>query len=241
NPGLLSFLDERNRQIAHLLIGKRDECFIQRAHFKGLTQYLALFELLYRKPSGASHFQAIRELDWPAEPDIDHSAKAVLAEADRRAGELPELIARLGGPEARYVHIESSYARNRVDPHARWMARRVWDVLDGFITLDQLWRRTRADTYLSLRGLRELLESEAVRLDHLPPYGKPERLGQPLFPAHAEALSIGDPLTGFFLHPVKARPYVLHGDFLGFDNPDSPNCLLHSVRFPPELKGGLLL
>ncbi len=241
NAGVLSFLDERNRQMAHLLIAKRDECFIQKAHFNGLTQHLALFELLHRRPRGAYHFQSARELDWPAVPDIEASAKELLDQGDRRAAEISELMAKLGGPETRYVQVDIAYDRSRVDPHSRWMARRVWDVLDGFITLDHLWQRTRADTYLSLRGLRELLEIEAVRLEELPPYGRPEHLGPPIFPAHAEGLSLGDPLAGVFLDPVTARPYVLQGDFLGFEDPDSPNCLLHSVRFPPELKGGLVI
>lgn len=238
--GLLTLLDERKRPVARLAVRQGVQGFVQRSIFKMLTGELAVFELILRKPRGMFIFQQNAAFSWPNARDIETPLDKLLAEATRRAAEMPAFVSSLGGPKARYVKTVPQMDVNAVHPNARWIVERLWTVLDGYLTLDKIWERIGADTYTTLRAVQEMLRLRIIALEPGSAFPSSGQLGVPLAPYPPQDLKPGEPLTGFFLDPLTGRPVTIQGAFQGKATTGS-NTLLHNIQFPPAVSGAIVV
>ncbi len=239
--GLLSLYDMRNRPLARLAVRQGVQGYVQRAIYNNmLAGELAIFEMVARATAGKYVFQSNTSFDWANARDIETPFAKLLCEATRRAAELPGFMDALGGPSARYVRAQQVYDPSSVHPNALWLVERLWTVLDGYLTLDKLAERIGADTYTSLRAIQEMLRLQIIVLDKDSVFSRNGQLGAPLPPVHEQQLSVGEPLTGFYLDPITSRPVLLQGAVAGRSATNS-STVLHSLPFPQTLSGGIVL
>src|SRR5262249_40503117 len=204
--GLLMLLNERNKPIAYLSIGPGPQSFIMSIAFKNLTRNLALFELFYLKPGGTYLFQPAVPFPGPSTPEMITPAEALLEEALRRSAETPQLMAALGGADARYVPLEGASLNPQAVPaSARSRRGRLWQVLDGYVTLSQLSGCVETDTYQALRCISEMASHGLVGLQAGSPFPGDGRLGTPLISAPSDTLKEGEPLAAFYLDCITGK------------------------------------
>ncbi len=237
--GLLTFFDERNLPLARLAVKQGLGGFLKKIIYRSLAGELALFELVCRRPRGAYLFQPDAGFSWPNIRDIESTADRLLAEAGKRASELPALLGSLGGAEARYIKAADKYNPEAVHPNARWIVERLWVVLDGYISLDKLSERVGADTYTVARAVQEMLRLNLVAAATDSPFRKGGQLGSPFAPSQGTGPAPGDQLTGFYLDPLSARPVTLAGQAQGAAG--QANAIVHTVPFPPQGQGAAIL
>lgn len=234
--GLLIFLDERNKPFARLEI---KEGRILKVIYKNFVNEFAVFELACRRIPGSFIFQSPGSYEFPEWQDMSSPAESLLNEAARRAAELPQLVASLGGPDIRFVRNAETYDPALLHPSFHWVADRIWQSLDGYITVDKLSERMGADIYSIVRVVMELQRLGLIAPARHSPFSKSGRLGSP-FGAEVDA-SLWDQLKALYLDPLSKAPVTVAGNFLGTTRLLEQDTLIHTIPLPPEIHGAAIL
>lgn len=235
--GLLTLVDNRNRPQARLSISNGS---IHKVLYKSLSAEFAFFELIYRQPPGGFVFQTQGQFTWPNIRDLSNvPADKLLAEAIRRAQELPGRLSYLGGAETRFQKSCPKINPTACSQALQWIAERLDTTLDGYITLDKLWQRVGADTYSVVLTLQELLNTQQCTNTPGSPFHGSGQLSPP--PATASEAFVWDALHGFYLDPLSGRAQVVNGNFFGITRVMQPKAILHTVAIPSYISGAVLL
>ncbi len=237
--GLITLFDARNVPIARIAVGQGK---ILKVYYRGLLGELAFFELLYRKPAQGYAFQGQSNFSWGNVRDIIAPSDALIEEAVRRSQELPQLLAYLGGPDARYQKRIETIEPSQVSENIQWLLERLWEGLDGYMTIDRLSERVGADTYTVATAMRELVNKAVVSMiNRATPFHCNGQLGQPLTSHTDFEVHAWDPLQAFYLDPISGRPTWMQGNFFGVANALQPKNMLHTVGLPVGVPGALVL
>src|ERR1700733_3338537 len=237
--GLITLFDPRNVPIARIAISQGK---ILKVYYRGLLGELAFFELLYRRPAQGYAFQGQSNFSWGNVRDIIAPSDALIEEAMPRAQELPQLLAYLGGPDARYQKRIETIEPSQVSENIQWLIERLWEGLDGFMTIDRLSERVGADTYTVATAMRELVNKAVVSmLNKATPFHCNGQLGQPLTSHTDFEVHAWDPLQAFYLDPISGKPTWMQGNFFGVANALQPKNSLHTIGLPVGVPGALVL
>ncbi len=236
--GLLTLFDARNIPIARIELADGN---IQRVYYRGLLGELAFFELVYRKPYKGYSFQEKSNFSWGNLPTIIAPAGALIDEAQRRAQEMPQVLAFLGGPQARYQKRVESSSEATVSENFQWLIDRLWDAIDGYMTVDVMSERVGADSYTVAQALRELINRAVISMiNKTTPFRCNGVLGQPLTSHTDFEVHAWDALQAFYLDPLSGRPIWQQGNFFGVANALQPKNMLHTIPLPPYVPGALI-
>ncbi|HEY9677909.1 MAG TPA: hypothetical protein V6C76_07860 [Drouetiella sp.] len=237
--GLVTLLDARNVPLSRIQIGGGA---IQKCYFKGLLGEVAFFELLYRKPAQGYSFQAGVPFNWGNVRDITAPANALIEEAQRRVGELSSMINYLGGNEARYQKRTEKIDPSAVSENIQWLIERLWNSIDGYLTLDMMSERVGADTYTIMQAMRELVNRGMVSMiNRSTPFHGSGEIGAPLVSHTDFEVNAWDPLQAFYLDPLSGKPTWMQGNFFGVANALQPKNMLHTIAMPNGVPGALIL
>lgn len=237
--GLLTLYDQFNIAIACLQFGAGS---INKVCFNGMVNEMAFLELVWRSPAHGFAFQVKAGFNWGELKDITAPAAELINEAMRRAGELPGLIAKLGGPDARYQKAVQQFDLQSVSEGMQWLVDRLWSAVDGYITVDKLPERVGADTYSIVYGLRELANRGVITLlNRATPFACGGKLGSPLISHTDFDINAGDSLTAFYLDPLSGAPVWRQGNFAGVASVLMPKNLLHTIPILSHIPGALIL
>ena len=239
--GLFTLIDEFNVPIARMLLAQNTIplVYYQRPE---LPPAYAFFELAYKQPAHGFAFQPEGEFPWPDAAPIGAPADRLVWEAMRRANEVPGILNSLGGKEGRYQRVVQQYDPSTSSEEIRWMAGRLWDVLDGYLTLDKLAERCAADTYTCLVAVRELVNRGVIsQINKRTPLHCNGSLGNPLTSHTDFEVHNWDNLQAFYLDPMSAKPIWLQGNYFGSASAVQPKNMLHTINVPAEASGALIL
>jgi hypothetical protein len=237
--GLLTFYDQFNIPIARVQIAGDG---VKKVYYNNLVNEMAFSELVYRKPAKGFAFQPSATFKWATPQEVSVPAANLMSESQRRSAELPSLLARLGGAQARYQRSLEHFDSQSANENIRWLIERLWTTLDGFISVDRLAEKIGADTYSIVQGLKELINRGVVSLiNRATPFACGGRLGDPLVSHTDFDINPGDPLMAFWLDPASGAPVWQQGNFSGVSSVLQPKNLLHTIPIPPKTLGALIL
>lgn len=239
--GLLTLFDGRNIPIARVQIAPGH---IQKVFFKGLTGEMAFAELVYRKPAEGYAFQPVGNFNWGNIRDVSVPTDQLIMESSRRANEMPQLLVYLASSKenARFQKTVQSFDPKSASDNIQWLAERLWNSLDGYITVDRLPERVGADLYTVCLALRELMNRGVISLlNRQTPFACGGQLGTPLVSHTDFDINPGDPLTAFYLDPLSGAPTWQQGNFFGVSSVLQPKNLLHTIPILPGASGALIL
>jgi hypothetical protein len=186
-------------------------------------------------------FQPSGQFPWPEVQPIAAPADRLVWEAMRRTNELSSVYNQLGGPEARYQRVVQSYDPSSSSEEIRWMAGRLWDSLDGFITLGRLGERVGADSYSCAVAVRELINRGVIsQINRRTPFHCNGTAGPPLTSHTDFEVNNWDNLQCFYLDPLSGRPIWLQGNYFGSASAAQPKNMLHTVPVPAYISGALI-
>jgi hypothetical protein len=236
--GILSMIDSRNVPFARIAVRQTR---ITRVSFQNLFNELAFSELLLRQPPGSFAFQPI-EYAFPADvPEIALPTEQMMAEAQRRFDELPRMMEMLGGFESRFTKATAMVDFSTIPASERWLAERVWEALDGFMTLNFVAERVGSDTYSAVKMIWDLATMGLLSVNQNQVFHGSGQLGPLLVPAQDLELNTWDSLTAFYLDPISASPIAMTGNFFGGAHVLSNKTLLHTTPIPPSSMGAIIL
>lgn len=224
--GILNLFDERKVVFARLAI---QQGRILRALFNKLTNEYAVAELIWRKPGGNFVLQTNDSFNWGAIPEITMTTDKLAAEASRRNQEMPKMLEAFGGPNIRFARAIQNLDLNQVSPQARWVAERLWAVLDGFLPISKLSDRVAADSFTCLQALWELKNLSAVRPVMEDPFHRNGQLGPQLIPGNDIDLNHWDKISAFYLDELSGALVTLSGNFVGPGSLLNAKTLLHTI------------
>lgn len=230
--GLLTIVDQRHMPFARISIR---QARVARAHFELLQNEIALCELLWRRPPGYFAFRPVDNYPWPADvPEMVTPLDAVFAEANRRAEELPRVIEMLGGPDTRFQKVTKLADFSSIQPSDRWVAERLWELLDGFTPLGKLAERAGTDTYTTIKMIWDFANMGLINVNQSPLFHCSGQIGPLLVPAQELELTTWDQLTAAYLDPVSGGIGSATGNFFGAQHVINNKSLLHTVPVPPS-------
>jgi hypothetical protein len=237
--GLLTFMDPRNIPVARVQLGGGK---IQKVYYRGIVGELAFFELLYRRPASGYAFQSQADFNWGEVRDIIAPTDALVQEALRRVNEVPQMIAYLGGSEARYQTRVDAIDPANISEEVRWLAERLISELDGYLTIDSLSERLFCDTYTLMQCMREFVNKGLISMiNRATPFHCSGQLGTPLTSHTDFEVHAWDPLQAFYLDHLSGKPCWMQGNFFGVANALQPKNMLHTIQLPPNTSGALIL
>jgi hypothetical protein len=237
--GLLTLFDARNIAVSRIQIsgGK-----ISKVYYRGIVGELAFFELVYRKPGNGYAFHVNSDFNWGDVREIIAPTDALMEEAARRVNEIPGMFAYLGGPDARYQKRVDVIDTTNISEELRWLADRLFQEVDGFVTADLLSEKLFVDTYTTLQCLREFINKGMVSMiNRATPFHCSGTLGVPLISHTDFEVHAWDPVQSFYLDPLSGRPTWMQGNFFGVANALQPKNMLHTIAMPPFTSGALIL
>lgn len=234
--GLLTILDNRHCPLARISIAQGQ---IKKANYGNLAGEMAMFELVYRRPIGKFFFQSPDPFAWPQTPELNVPTDRLVAEAQRRASQLPSLINALGGSMACYQKAVPEFDASRANPQLAWVEEIIWSWLDGYLNLDNLAKRVGADSFSVICAIQEMINNGQIQMVTTSPFKNTRRIGSPLMPR--PDLNVWDNLVGAYLDPLSGKLVGEEGNFFGAARPKDPKILLHTVALPKEAKGAPLL
>lgn len=238
--GLVTLLDMYNRPVARIQLANGTIPMVYYRQPEMLPAY-AFFELVNKQPAYGFMFQPAGEFPWPDVQPIAAPADRLVWEAMRRTNELHSVYNQLGGPEARYQRVVQTYDPASSSEEIRWMAGRLWDALDGFITLERLGERVGADSYSCAVAIRELINRGVVsQINRRTPFHCNGTAGPPLTSHTDFEVNNWDNLQCFYLDPLSGRPIWLQGNYFGSASAAQPKNMLHTIPVPLEISGGLI-
>jgi len=239
--GLFTLIDAYNIPIARIQLANNTIPIVYYRQVE-LPPAYAFFELALRTPAAGFAFQPEGEFPWPETAPIGAPADRLVWEAMRRANEVPGIMNSLGGKEGRYQRVVQAYDPGSSSEEIRWMAGRLWEALDGYLTLDKLAERCAADTYTCLVAIRELVNRGVIsQINKRTPLHCNGTLGNPLTSHTDFEVHNWDNLQAFYLDPLSAKPVWLQGNYFGSASAVQPKNMLHTVNVPVEAAGALIL
>ena len=237
--GLLTLFDSRNIPVGRLQLTQGK---IQRVYYRGIVGELAFFELAYRKPGTGYAFQSTTDFNWGEVREIIAPTEALMEEAVRRINEIPQMFAYLGGPDARYQQRVEVLDPSILNEEVRWLGERLFQEIDGYLTVDKLSEKLFVDTFTVLQCLREFINKGLVSMiNRATPFHCGGTLGTPLISHTDFEVHAWDPVQSFFLDPLSGRPTWMQGNFFGVANALQPKNMLHTIAMPPFTSGALIL
>jgi hypothetical protein len=238
--GLLTIFDVHQIPIARILIANGTIPLVYYHPYDYPPAY-AFFELTYREMARGFAFQPDGEFPWPDMTPISAPADRLIWEAMRRTNEIDGLYNQLGGPHARYQQVVQSFDPNSATEELRWMMGKLWEALDGYMTLEQLSYRVGADAYTCASAVRELVNRGVVsQINRKSPFHGNGTVGPPLTSHTDFEVNNWDNLQCFYLDPLSAKPIWLQGNYFGSASAAQPKNMLHTINVPLEGKGGLI-
>lgn len=236
--GLLTMMDTRNIPFARLAV---KQTRIVRANFQSLYNEVAVCELLWRQPPGSFVFQP-QEFRWPPDiPEIATPTEQLLAEAQRRFDELPQLLDSLGGGDNRFIRIAPTADFNQVPQNDRWLIERLWEALDGYLPLSKLADRVGADSYGVAKQIYQLASMGLLNVEQNALFHNNGQLGPLILPAQELELNTWDSLTAFSLDPQSGCPVSYGGNFFGGAHAINAKTLLHTIPVPQYIGPAIVL
>jgi hypothetical protein len=234
--GLLVITDERNRPIARLQFrdGK-----ISHAKFGKLNNEMALYQLFQQSPGGQFQFRANEQPDWQIGEPMSRNTESLLLEAHRRLDECGKLLERLGGPSVAFVQSTDALDTSNLPPDTVPAAERLWPLLDGGLSVDQLWEVANMDNYSIYASLVEL--AFARQITEAPAEQNGSAPVQTLDTAAYELLCPWDEVVSLTVHPSTGRPQMRRGHLVGLLRPNDPYHLLHTLDLPYRAAGSPIL
>lgn len=239
--GLLTLLDMYNRPIARLQLAAGGTIPLVYYRTPDLLPAYAFFELVVSQPAYGFMFQPEGHFPWPEVQPIAAPADRLVWEGMRRANELASVYNNLGGKDARYQRVVQSYDPASSSEEIRWMAGRLWEGLDGFLTLEKLGERVGADSYSCAVAIRELINRGVVsQINRRTPFHCNGTAGPPLTSHTDFEVRNWDNLQCFYLDPLSGKPVWLQGNYFGSASAAQPKNMLHTVPVPTEISGALV-
>jgi TonB family protein len=236
--GVLTMMDERNIPFARLSV---KQTRIVRANFRSLYNEVAVCELMWQQPPGRFVFQP-QEFRWPPDiPEMNTPTEQLLAEAQRRFEELPQVLDQLGGQESRFVRISPTADFGQIPQQDRWLVERVWETLDGFMPLGKIADRVGADSYSVAKKVYDLASMGLLNIDQGSPFHQNGQLGPLILPAQDLELNTWDALTAFSIDPHSAGPLAFSGNFFGGAHAINAKTLLHTAPVPQYAGAALIM
>lgn len=238
--GLLTLFDQRNIPLARIELVPGG---IQRVFFQQpMAPEMAFCELVYRKPIWGFAFEPAGVFDWAGLPNVSTPADRLIWEAMRRANEIPKLFAQLGGTEARYQKVVQSFDPTSASDEIQWMVERLWNSLDGYLTIDKMPERLGTDTYTVLVAVRELVNRGVIsQINRKTPFHCSGQMPNPLTSHTDMEVNNWDPLQLFYLDNLSGKPCWLQGNYFGVVSALQPKNMLHTIQAPPNTQGALIL
>lgn len=238
--GLLTLFDQRNIPLARveLIPGGIQRVFFQQP----MAPEMAFCELVYRKPIWGFAFEPAGQFDWANLPAVSTPADRLVWEAMRRANEIPKLFAQLGGTESRYQKVVQNFDPSSASDEIQWMVERLWNSLDGYLTIDKMPERLGTDTYTVLVAIRELINRGVIsQINRKTPFHCSGQMPNPLTSHTDMEVNNWDPLQLFYLDQASGKPCWLQGNYFGVVSALQPKNMLHTIQAPPNTQGALIL
>lgn len=233
--GVLFITDERNRPIARLFCREGKVIY---AKFGHLENEAAVYQMFSQDVTGQFNFQTQSRPNWTVGEPITRSTDSLLLEAHRRMDEKPKLLGQLGGPSSAYVRITESLNAVRIPEEHREAAQKIWQHLDGGVSVDQLWDIVALDDYAVFAALVEMRNARQVI--EIPNDDSALNPMQPLPMAPHLLLSPWDEVISLTVHPAFGRPQMRRGNLVGLLKPNDPYHLLHTINLPYMAAGSPL-
>mgnify|MGYP000355235226 CR=1 FL=1 len=238
--GLLTLIDARNIPVARLQLANGAIPLVYYRQPELLPAY-AFFELVSKKPAFGFTFEPEGTFPWPDVAPINAPAERLVWEGMRRANELDSVYDQLGGREARYQRVVQSYDPSTSSEEIRWMVSRLWEAMDGFLTLEKLAERVGSDSFTVLVAVRELVNrGVASQINKRTPFHCNGTVGPPLTSHTDFEVHNWDNLQCFYLDPLSGKPIWLQGNYFGSASAAQPKNMLHTVPVPPDNAGALV-
>ncbi len=238
--GLLTLIDTHNIPIARLLLAEGTIPLVYYRQPELLPAY-AFFELVIKQPAHGFTFEPEGQFPWPDAVPISAPADRLVWEGMRRANELNSVYAQLGGKDARYQRVVQSYDPASSSEEIRWMVGRLWEAMDGFLTLENLAERVGSDSYTVLVAVRELVNRGVCsQINRKTPFHCNGTVGPPLTSHTDFEVNNWDNLQCFYLDPLSGKPIWLQGNYFGSASAAQPKNMLHTIVVPPEITGALV-
>ncbi len=232
--GLMTLIDQRNVPFGRISVRQTR---IVRAHFEELYNELGLCELIWRKPSGNFAFQPVDNFQWPADvTEIQTPAETIMAEATRRAQELPGVIDMLGGPDVRFKKATNIADFSSINANDRWVADALWECLDGYLPLNRVAERAGTDTYTTIKMLWDFATMGLISVNQNQTFHCSGQLGPLLLPAQELDISTWDQLNAMYLDPVSGGPVSINGNFFGAAHVITNKSLIHTIPVPSSVQ-----
>lgn len=238
--GLLTLIDTHNIPIARILLANGTIPLVYYRQPELLPAY-AFFELVIKQPAHGFTFEPEGEFPWPDAAPISAPADRLVWESMRRANELNSIYSQLGGADARYQRVVQSYDPSTSSEEIRWMVGRLWEAMDGFLTLEKLAERVGSDSYTVLVAVRELVNRGVIsQINRKTPFHCNGTVGPPLTSHTDFEVHNWDNLQCFYLDPLSGKPIWLQGNYFGSASAAQPKNMLHTVVVPADITGALV-
>lgn len=238
--GLLTLFDIHNIPIARLLIGQNTIPLVY-YHKHDMPPAYAFFELAIKQPAAGFSFQPAGEFPWPDMTPIQAPADRLIWEAMRRSNEMAQIYSQIGGKDARYQKVVQEYDPSSSSDEIKWMVPKLWETLDGYITVENLSERAGADAYTCLVAIRELVNRGVIsQINRYSPFHCNGTVGPPLISHTDFEVHNWDPLQAFYLDPLSGKPTWVQGNYFGSASAVQPKNMLHTIPVPGDINGALI-
>ncbi|MBK7837018.1 MAG: hypothetical protein IPJ49_04865 [Candidatus Obscuribacter sp.] len=135
---------------------------------------------------------------------IQAPADRLIWEAMRRSNEMAQIYSQIGGKDARYQKVVQEYDPSSSSDEIKWMVPKLWETLDGYITVENLSERSGADAYTCLVAIRELVNRGVIsQINRYSPFHCNGTVGPPLISHTDFEVHNWDPLQAFYLDPLS--------------------------------------
>lgn len=238
--GLFTLYDVHNIPIARVLLGQNS---IPLVYYRSpeMPPAYAFFELAIKTPAAGYAFQPNGDFPWPDMAPINAPADRLIWEAMRRSNEINQFFTQVGGREARYQRVVQQYDPNSSSEEIRWMVAKLWDALDGYLTVEKLAERTAADSFTCITAVRELVNRGVIsQINRRTPFHCNGTVGPPLISHTDFEVHNWDNLQCFYLDPLSGKPCWVQGNYFGSASAVQPKNMLHTIPVPADISGGLI-
>lgn len=158
--GILYLFDEQGSPAAQIFCSDGK---VISARFGHLTGVLAVYQILEKRTVvNFGFYPSARGTHWPANP-INQSTDMLLIEGMRRLDEITNLKQRFKIGDSSYLTRRSQRCElQAISPELQSTAMRLWEVLDGLISISELWWMALTDDFLLYKTICELLTSNQI-------------------------------------------------------------------------------
>ncbi|HEY9684378.1 MAG TPA: DUF4388 domain-containing protein [Drouetiella sp.] len=158
--GILYLFDEQGSPAAQIFCSDGK---VNSARFGPLTGALAVYQILEKRTVvNFGFYPSVRGEHWPANL-ISGSTDMLLIEGMRRLDEIINLKQRFKIGDASYFARRTQRCDLQlISQELQTTAMRLWEVLDGLVSVNELWWMVFTDDYLLYKTIGELLSSQQI-------------------------------------------------------------------------------